>query len=325
MSLKEILRRGAALVLCLLTIGFCAPFSASAHDLIDIERKGTVELSLIYDGNGIPGVTVRLYHVAEVSPKAEYTLLDPFRSTGITFPEGNYSWTEETVDHLASCTPEAGVLAEGVTDAAGNVLFSNLAPGLYLALGENTTVGEWVYTFLPGMLPVPLLDGEDQWQYTVHAELKNSRIRPSCEVTVYKFWDDRVYTGYRDQEVQVKLLRRIRNSESDFEEYETVILDSQNDWIYKWDDASSLYEYSAMELATSNITGYYQVSYSVQTDSSGNYFIEVKNKLIKPPSGLIPQTGTLWWPIWVLAGSGVVFFFLGWLLHKMWKADRKQP
>lgn len=127
-------------------------------------------------------------------------------------------------------------------------------------------------------------------------------------------WEDGG-SGARPESVQVQLFRNNDLSE-------TVSLDKTNDWQYSWMESDPAAVWAAAELVPEGYSAAYQ--------QEGNTFIITNTPAADIPSEpgasqpeettpegpKLPQTGQLWWPVPVLALSGMILVLLGWIRRK---------
>ena len=157
------------------------------------------------------------------------------------------------------------------------------------------------------------------------------------ELTVKKVWDDDGYETQRPEQIVVQLLRNGKV-------YRTAALNAENNWRYTWYNLDAGYDWQLVEetvpegytvsVSQEGIT--FVVTNTCQPDSPDNPDNpdnpdQPENPgspdspdvpggpASKPPTTpdgpkpSLPQTGALWWPVPVLAGSGMLLFTLGWV------------
>lgn len=89
--------------------------------------------------------------------------------------------------------------------------------------------------------------------------------------------------------------------------YDTVTLNSQNNWRHRWSDLDSRYRWTVTEKAVTD--------YTVTVTQEGKTFV-VTNTYQTPTPGKktdtkLPQTGQLWWPVPVLLSVGLLLVLIG--------------
>ena len=129
----------------LLVLAFL-PNAASAHPVPEPGRKGSVTVSMQFDGEAVPGGELTLYRVGEVSEDdGNYTFVPTgeFIRWGSDF--GTLASAEQTAQTAHSLRYFA--LRNGITGTTkgigtdGKVTFSNLEQGLYLLVQTRPATG----------------------------------------------------------------------------------------------------------------------------------------------------------------------------------------
>ena len=178
---------------------------------------------------------------------------------------------------------------------------------------------------------------------------------------VLKVWDDDDSED-RPTEVTVQLLGRKLGTEDPFTVYGTVTLNSSNNWRHVWENLDKNYEWIIQEVDIPegyvSSTSRNGVNYVITNESDSETDIpddpppleEFPNlpdidipdedpPLAGPPNenqddltniededvplASLPQTGMLWWPVPILAVSGMFLFILGWGLHRRQQNDEE--
>lgn len=116
--------------------------------------------------------------------------------------------------------------------------------------------------------------------------------------TVLKVWDDQGYENRRPESVQVTLLQ---NDVA----FETRTLSEANGWQYTWDKLPKV-DQSGKEISwtirEAAVSGYRSA-----VRLNGDTFV-LTNTLSRQK---LPQTGVLWWPVPILAMTGLAFLIMG--------------
>lgn len=105
--------------------------------------------------------------------------------------------------------------------------------------------------------------------------------------------------------IEVQLLR-------DGRVFDTVRLREENNWSHTWTGLDADFAWSVVETAV-------PAGYTVRVERAGITFV-LTNTRPEPeepeepetPGGKLPQTGSLWWPVPVLALAGLFLLLLGW-------------
>ena len=217
------------LVLYLLSCTAWAASTADATDPIDTDRSCTLTLSYACNTVPYPNQTVALYHIAQVSADFQYTLTSPFAACGLTLngvqTQGEWNVIRSTLESLIlgnQITP----IKTAETDAAGQVQFADLAPGLYL----SSAVQAEDCSFAAALVALPDLDAGGSWQYEILVATKPTLTPPQPEplqFQVLKLWRGDEGSDKRPVSVTVDIYR-------DGDLYQTVTLSEGNNWSYRW-------------------------------------------------------------------------------------------
>ena len=330
--MKRAIQWGRLLV-CAVLACLLLPAAASARGLIDTSEP--VSLTIQYPCRG---AAFRLYRVAEVSPYGEYTLTGDFKDYPVTLDQPDQAGWRALADTLEgyAARDELQPLAQGKTDENGRLTFSGLEPGLYLVTGEKHTAGGVTYTPEPFLVSLPGLDGADNWVYEVTASPKHEQEKEpddkpdsgTVKRKVLKVWKDGGAEG-RPASVTVQLLRNGKV-------YDTVALSAENGWSHTWtgldrDDTWQVVEADVPEGCTVTVTreGITFVVTNTREDVPDEPVPGNPDQPGEPgspdgpgggspdqpetPQGpALPQTGTLWWPVPLLACGGMALFLMGW-------------
>ena len=232
-------RRIIALLICLCL--FLMPCSAQAvstsdaAELIDTARNCTLTLTYTCNGTAFANVPVKVYRVADVSAKAQYTLLSSFAGSGLRLngisSAGEWDLVRSTLEsHILANAIGADVTA--VTDAAGQVRLEALKPGLYLVTSGHVVQDGQRGSFAPALIALPGLDGNGLWQYQITVAPKPEVTPPSrpddpIQFQVLKLWKDESSRADRPQSIEVEIFREGVS-------HETVTLLEANHWSCTW-------------------------------------------------------------------------------------------
>ena len=334
MNMKRWRRWLGGLMVCLL-LAALLPTAAFARGLIDTSEP--VSLTIQYP---CQGATFRIYRVAEVSAYGEYTLTGDFKDYPVALEQPDQAGWRALASTLEGYVARDGLqpLAEGKTDENGRLTFSGLEPGLYLVTGEKHTTGGVTYTPEPFLVSLPGLDGKDNWVYDVTADPKYGQEKEpggnpdggTVKRKVLKVWDDDGGEEKRPESVTVQLLRN-------GEVYDTVTLSEENGWSHTWtgldkDDTWQVVEADVPDGYTVTVTREGITFVVTNTRSKDNPDEPEPGEEIPdnpPPTGsqepgeglpegplpqgpALPQKGTLWWLVPLLACGGMALFLMGW-------------
>jgi hypothetical protein len=213
------------------------------------------------------------------------------------------------------------------TDANGIAKFEGLKVGLYLVVGDSKTLDDGtVVTPSAAIVTLPYYGDDGEWEYNRTVEAKNDFDTPShtfletTDLAVVKVWDDEGHEDARPNEVSVVLYK-------DGVFYDTVVLNADNNWRYKWYDLDETARWQLIErdvpegyTMTSVLDeGLFTVTNTYETTDEPGPTPTPTSNTPKPTKTTIdnvvetlPQTGQLWWPVSMLSIAGVGVFALGW-------------
>ena len=304
------------LLLCLLLCVSLLPVTAfaEAEDTLDLTKR--VNLTLQYE---IEGTQFRLYKVAEVSQNLEFTLTGDFAGYPVEVNGLDSAGWRALAETLASFVERDGIepLKTGVIDEQGTLAWSGLEVGMYLVLGEERTLEQYKYSPMPSLIMLPSQNAEGKWEYDTVIRMKSNEeeipVSDTEMIAVMKVWQDHGFEEKRPEAITAELYM-------DGVLYDTVSLDKANNWSYEWKSLPAGHKWTAME---KDIPDFYTVTsvredrYLVITNCFQPEEPSVPVTPDKPGGGShLPQTGQLWWPVPILALTGIVFFTVGWVRRK---------
>lgn len=298
-------------ICCLALICFF-PMSLNAK-----ENDGIIKI--IYEANDklIENAMFYLYKVADYSENIELTLSNDFKDYSIDL---NNEWND-----IAS-TLESFILKDDIqelqkekTNQEGVLEFDSLDRGLYLIKGEKVTIDGITYIPSSILVMIPSFeDGKPVHQVIIHPKYeKYPEVAGSDEnldLKVLKVWEDEGHESIRPDMIEVILLK-------DGKIAEIVELSSINNWRYTWRNLSDRFTWQVAEKTDMN-------NYVVSIHKEGITFVitnTFKEELPDDPNELdvpdtpnvsqepsLPGTGMLWWPVPILASSGMALCLFGW-------------
>lgn len=234
----------------------------------------------------VSNMQVSLYRVADEN----YNLVDSFSHYSIDL--------KQDVQGAANAL-ENRILMDGIeadacvtSDSVGNASFSGLESGIYLVVGKEVFQDGVFY--MPQVSLVSLSGN-------LSVDLKYEMSDKPSRIHVLKVWK-KDNKKSRPKSIEVCLLR------SDGIVVDRVVLNSDNQWSYTWDNLSTSYTYRVME---TSVPSGYKESCTREKDTivltntgSDKYRVEKKDEVL-------PNSGQLWWPVPVLLFVGLVLFGLG--------------
>lgn len=159
----------------LLVLAFL-PAAASAHPVPEPGKKGSITVSMQFDGEPVPGGKLTLYRVGEVSQDdGNYTFVPTGEFTGCGTDFGTLDSAEQNAQTAKSLKDfiqnNRGIrpVAREKIGTDGKVKFSNLEQGLYLLVQTEPATG--FSPVNPFLVSLPFLkDGE--YLYDLDAQAK---------------------------------------------------------------------------------------------------------------------------------------------------------
>lgn len=234
----------------------------------------------------ISNMQVSLYRVADEN----YNLVDAFSHYSIDLKQDVQGAANALENRILMDGIEAD--ASNSSDCSYKASFTGLETGIYLVVGKEV--------FQDGVFYMPQvslvsLSGD------LNVDLKFETSDKPSRIHVLKVWK-RDNKKSRPKSIEVCLLR------SDGIVVNRVVLNSDNQWSYTWDNLSTLYTYSVME---TSVPSGYKESCTREKDTivltnTGNFTDKVEKK-----DEVLPNSGQLWWPVPVLLFVGLVLFGLG--------------
>jgi len=317
----------------LMTVMMLVTLTVSAAGKIDLDKGVDLTLNYAYDGTAIKGAEFSAYRIAEVDEYARYKVLEGFAGYEITgfLDEDGYLVDEEEGYWKTVATTLSGYMtkdkveatAAAETDENGKAHFEGLEAGIYLVMGASHRQGNYRYTAEPFLIALPGLDHEaNEWVYEVEVAVKNSRrtVYDDFDITLIKQWANAEAFEGELPEIEVEIYR-------DGKLYDTVVLSEENNWKVKVEDLSEKYDWEFVEITEGDFT--------VAVEQTGSKIVftntlpeipdepDIPENPPTPPDvpadPELPATGSLWWPVPLLAIAGVVLFMLGWMRRRSYE------
>lgn len=149
--------------------------TAYAHEAVDLDRTGSITVTMKYNGALVPGGELTLYRVAEVREddgNYSFALTEEFEESGVSVDLENMgdSALANTASTLSSYVTKEGLSGETVTIGRnGTVTADNLALGLYLVVQNKPAEG--YHAASPFLVSVPMNE-DGSYVYDVDATPK---------------------------------------------------------------------------------------------------------------------------------------------------------
>ncbi len=280
----KILKRIAALLTATGLMLFTVMFACAA-EIIDQNRRITLTISYNNEDDiPISGAEFSIYMVATADEYGNLTTTEKFSGYNVNIEDGD----DDAWKALAT-TLEGYVLRDQIlptdskkTDGQGFAYFPNngvkLRTGLYLVLGTRHSQNGVIYETLPFMILMPTQDPhEKEWNYDVSLspkyELCSGHITEKVNCKVLKVWNDKGNEDIRPDEVVMQLLK-------DGKIYDTVTLNSENNWRYQWSDLESTHQWRVVEKELDD--------YTVEVSREGVAFVITNTCTKETPTEPVP-------------------------------------
>lgn len=254
----------------------------------------------------VPGIELHIYRIGDISEDGEYSLIAPFTEYGITFDNTDSdSWVAAALAFAGYVTRDKITpVATAVTNEEGKFLVSALPDGIYLvSYGAEVLEGEY-FTSEPFIISLPHFNGK-VWEseYEVIPKVERRTVDITTEIRVIKIWNDDGNARIRPDSITVQLL-------CDGEVYGEAVLDVGNNWQHMWRELDSGHEWVVVEKSVPR-------GYSVNVRRDGTEII-ITNTASEEneTSDDLPQTGQLWWPVFVFLGAGVLCLLIGFIASR---------
>lgn len=315
-------------MICLLFVMFCVmiPLQAKAAEKIDLKRP--VSLTIYHEVNeqAVPEVEYSIYRVADVAGDDMLAFTKDFQKYSLSLKDLDNTKIKNLADALQGYVLRDKIkpFATSKTDANGVVVFPTenvMNAGMYLVLGKSYTTEEYLCNIQPMLVSLPNQSADGEYLYDLKMESKYEILEKekTTQMSVLKTWKD-VTREYRPSKIEVQLIDNATGKVQD-----TVILNSDNNWRYTWKNLPEGHVWSIIE---NEVPKYYTVS-SERVGTTVELTNTSDKKPTPPPatedstednestpsSGTsqekLPQTGTSWWAVPVLAVAGLGFIITG--------------
>lgn len=298
-------------------MGVYAASTTGAKEKVELRGDCTLDVTYSSDGAAFSEQNIKLWHVADITEDAQYTLAGSFKdySVAVTGTSSQTEWNEMTV------TLNSYILADGIapdytaeTDENGKVSFKNLDAGMYIVGSVRTEKDGKNYVFESFMVAVPGVDENGEWLYNVTAKPKISENTPSKGEVTYKAvktWKDNAKG--RPDSVKVEICK-------DGALQRDVTLNSENNWTYLW---KTVDDGSVWTVTEKNVPS----GYKVGIQKNGDTFNITNSKRMPGQGESVPKTGdtsnvTLYFLLMAL--SGVTLVILG-IVQRKKRREEETP
>lgn len=288
------------------------PTVSLAHDVVDTSQKASLGINYV-----IEGVPFQLYQIGKVNGDGSFEINELYAKYGVSIDAENI---EKSAAALSAYIKKDKIQpnSETVSDDNGYAVFNDLDTGVYLVLSNRIKKDNIYYNPSAVVVTLPFIS-ESQYVYNSIVDMKfemEEEIDLPIDIKVIKVWED-ANDDKRPNGIKVILLR-------DGEVYDTVELNQNNSWQYTWENLSNEYSWDIIEEKVPE-------NYNVTVEREGNTVILTNKKddkqddSSKPSnpdnSEKAPNTGQLYWPIPILAFSGLFLVVIGLFQRKKEEAN----
>ncbi|UQF71630.1 Cna B-type domain-containing protein [Vagococcus lutrae] len=285
----------------------------------DFDKDKDVEFTIDYQNEGkkLSNAEFDIYKVADVDENLNIDLSKKFSKYPVDLTKLNQDgWNDYSLT-LKGYVQKDGVkpVVTGLTDANG-IYKTKLKAGLYLVIGKQLTLDNYIYESSPFLVLLPNVERETgTWNYEVISKPKTTReekIIKEVSKKVIKIWKDKGFENLRPKEVQIELLGNGKLKE-------VISLSEKSNWQHTWHKLDANVNWTVAEKSVGKRK--YKVSISEEGDTfivENTYLSSETPKKTKAP---LPQTGQLWWPVYTLVGIGSIMIVLGFIQNRRKKVD----
>lgn len=235
--------------LMLATIGLSAPAATAAT-----AAEGSLTVTYQYQEAALNNADISLYRLADWSVKGGYTPTGDFANHG-KYPvdwdilNADQQILRDFANTMAGYIAVNKPAAENTlkTDSAGVATFNQLKDGLYLAVVAPYQGNVLTCQTAAMLVALPNVHKDADEQRTLSIEPKvDCAVPPTTTISVTKVWKDKDQSK-RPESVTMNLLQ-------DGKIYDSIMLNSANDWKYTWKGLQTKHEYTVVE---ANVPGNY--------------------------------------------------------------------
>ena len=310
--MRKIVISFLSIVFCL--IAFSAPSGVLVTDAVSLQNSN---LTIVYEKDDVcfENVEIRIYRIAKNTDDGNFEKISPYDSypVSITDISSQVEWTESAATFMGYIKADSIKPYEiRKTNSQGKAVFSNIEKGLYLVEGVSLKKNGYVYNFFDFMINLPA--DEDNIIAKPKSDADKIIVKEKT-YSIMKLWQDGNNSNNRPDFVVVDILK---NGEL----YDTVTLDSTNNWRYTFKSSEPDTVWSVAE---KNIS----MNYTVKVTKKDTDFVIV-NTLdktdIATPDTSSPQTGDiapLSIYIILFSVSGLVLIILGAGMRRKDNANQK--
>lgn len=283
------------------------PVQIYAVEKVDLKKDASISVEV-----GKEGINVSLFEVGSVSEDGSVSLKEEFKKYGISLEDISTGSNQAAAKALETylIRDKVAPLKTIITDSNGWAVFDSLNVGVYLISYESGKTDNVRKAFNPTLISLPtLINGNHE--YDLYANIKHGQSPGMNRCSVYKVWksaDGKIIDA--PHEIVVQLLK-------DGVVFDEKVLNESNAWNYTWEDLDTN---SIWTVAEKSVPEGFTVE--IEYDGEACAYTITNTEEDKPvidkdkDKDKLPQTGQLWWPVYILAAAGLFFIFAGKLLNR---------
>lgn len=153
------MKKHLCLILCAAMMLCCLGMQVFAHEVPDLTQNGTITFTIHYDGKPLSGGTMTLYRVGDITENNgnySFALIEKLQQNELSLEDVSDPKLAQTLAALAKEETLSGMTAP---IADGKAVFSDVIPGLYVAVQEKAVPG--YEAMAPFLISMPQMrDGE---------------------------------------------------------------------------------------------------------------------------------------------------------------------
>ena len=156
--------------IALVILALCGSITVFAAEVPDVDRPGSLTLSMKWDGEPLDTGAITVYQVGEIvehNGDYDFALLPQFANSDVILELGD----PELAGTLALLVAEQNLSPITAPIADGRAVLENLIPGLYLVLQTDTQATEGFAPIRPFLISLPHW-AEDGYVYDITADPK---------------------------------------------------------------------------------------------------------------------------------------------------------
>lgn len=302
MAMRINMKKAIVTLLCFALLG--AMMLPALAETINIEKP--IDMKVLYqDEEPLTGAVFTLHRVADMNEALHFTPTAAYAGYPVEMNGlDSEGWRTLALTLSAFIAQdEVAPTAMVAVDENGIAAFDQMPSGLYLLQSVPFGKDSMMYITEPSMVALPSKDENGNWlsEVQVIPKYETNPVGP-INLQVVKIWDDEDAESFRPENLIMQLL-------CNGKVYEEVLLSDYNNWRYSWENLDGTCQWQVVEKTVPE-------GYTVTMHQEGDVIAIRNYHAPGKPEPELPQTGLNWWPVIILAGSGMVLFFIGWLKRR---------